>query len=298
MDRNVRRRRLLVAFLALDAVLVAVVLAVVLGGGGGETVESSDAVATSGLQRLDPAGDTAEAPATTTGERTATVPTPGARPLAGKTVAVDPGHNGGNGSHASEINRQVDIGNGHKECDTAGAETANGYTESQYTLDVALRLRRVLRKLGAHVVMTRKTNDGVGPCIDERARIGNDAHADAAVSIHADGGPTGGRGFHVIYPDAIPGLTEDIAAASHRLALDLRAAYQRGTGMPRATYIGSAGLDERGDLGGLNLSDVPKVFIETGNMNNGTDASRLTDAGFRQRAAAAIAAGIDRFLQG
>jgi N-acetylmuramoyl-L-alanine amidase len=40
------------------------------------------------------------------------------------------------------------------------------------------------------------------------------------------------------------------------------------------------------------------VFIETGNMNNGTDASRLTDPRFRARAAAAIAAGIERFLEG
>jgi N-acetylmuramoyl-L-alanine amidase len=67
--------------------------------------------------------------------------------------------------------------------------------------------------------------------------------------------------------------------------------------MPRATYIGSDGLDARGDLGGLNLSDVPKVFIETGNMNNPADAARLTDPAFRARAAAAIAAGIERYLE-
>ena len=297
MDPDIRRRRLLLGCFVLGAAVVAVVLAVVLGGGGG-TVTSSEAVATAGLQHLDPASDTAEAPARTTTSADAGAPAPPPLPLAGKTVAIDPGHNGANGSHPSEINRQVDIGNGRKACDTAGAETAGGYTESQYTLDVALRVRRVLRRLGARVVMTRTTNDGVGPCINERARIGNQAHADAAVSIHADGGPTSGRGFHVIYPQAIPGLTDDIATASRRLAVDLRATYQHGTGIPRADYIGSGGLDVRGDLGGLNLSDVPKVFIETGNMNNATDASRLTDARFRQSAAISIAAGIERFLQG
>ena len=48
--------------------------------------------------------------------------------------------------------------------------------------------------------------------------------------------------------------------------------------MPYATYLGNAGLSERSDLGGLNLSDVPKVFIETGNMRSATDAARCSRA--------------------
>ena len=46
---------------------------------------------------------------------------------------------------------------------------------------------------GATVVLTRTSNTGVGPCVTERAAIGNRARADAAISIHADGGPPGGR---------------------------------------------------------------------------------------------------------
>ena len=66
--------------------------------------------------------------------------------------------------------------------------------------------------------------------------------------------------------------------------------------MPEATYVGTNGLDVRSDLGGLNLSDVPKVFIETGNMRNSTDAALLESARFRQRAALAIARGLNAFL--
>ena len=121
------------------------------------------------------------------------------QPLAGKTVAIDPGHNGRNWAHTTEINRLVDAGTLRKACDTTGAETAGGYTEAAYNLDVALRLARILRAAGARVVLTRATNDGWGPCITTRAAIGNRAHADAAISIHADGGPASGRGFHVIY---------------------------------------------------------------------------------------------------
>jgi N-acetylmuramoyl-L-alanine amidase len=220
-----------------------------------------------------------------------------AGPLAGKTVAIDPGHNGGNAAHASEVARLVNAGTLMKACDTAGTETGDGYAESAYNLDVALRLARVLRAAGARVVLTRTTNTGVGPCITERAAIGNRAHADAAISIHADGGPPSGRGFDVIYPPPIPHLTDDIAAASRRLALAVRAAFRRGTGEPYATYVGTDGLDVRSDLGGLNLSSVPKVFVETGNMKNATDAAQLESAAYRQREAVALARGIEAFLR-
>jgi len=217
-------------------------------------------------------------------------------PLHGKTIAVDPGHNGRNWAHPQEINRLVDAGTLHKACDTTGTSTADGYSEAAYNFDVALRLRAVLRAAGARVVLTRTSNDGWGPCITTRAAIGNRAHADAAISIHADGGPSAGRGFHVISPPSIRGLTDDIAVSSRRLALDVRDAFHAGTGMPYSTYVGRDGLDVRSDLGGLNLSDVPKVFIETGNMRNATDAVLLESPAFREREARALALGLARFL--
>jgi N-acetylmuramoyl-L-alanine amidase len=76
----------------------------------------------------------------------------------------------------------------------------------------------------------------------------------------------------------------------------VRAAYRAGTGLPYATYLGRQGLDRRSDLGGLNLSDVPKVFVETGNMKNATDAALLEDPQFRRQAARALARGLTRFL--
>jgi N-acetylmuramoyl-L-alanine amidase len=229
----------------------------------------------------------------------ALVAAPGGGELAGLVVTIDPGHNGRNGAHPGQINQQVGIGNGEtKECDTTGTETDSGYTESAYNLDVALRLRRLLREAGAKVVVTRTDDDGVGPCIDERARIGNEAKSDAAISIHADGGPPSGRGYHVIYPSRIEGLTDDIYAASKRLAVDVRDTFGRVSGLPRSTYAGNSGLDRRSDLGGLRLSDVPKVFIETGNMRNDRDAAKLESKRFRGKIAKGIFAGLRRFLGG
>ncbi|MFX5817268.1 N-acetylmuramoyl-L-alanine amidase, partial [Acinetobacter baumannii] len=84
-------------------------------------------------------------------------------------------------------------------CNTTGTATASGYEEAAFNWDLAIRLRRILEAAGANVVMTRHDNAGVGPCVNQRAAIGNHAHADAVIAIHEDGGPAWGRGFQVIY---------------------------------------------------------------------------------------------------
>ncbi|MER5637163.1 N-acetylmuramoyl-L-alanine amidase [Kitasatospora sp. NPDC002227] len=248
------------------------------------------------LGPLDP--DTPSATPSTPGA-SATAPDQHQQPLSGRTILLDPGHNTANGRHSAEINRQVDIGNGHKECDTTGTETDAGYTEAEYTLDVVHRARAILQGLGAKVVLTQDGDRPWGPCVDERARIGNEAHADAAVSVHGDGAPASGSGFHVIMPARVTAGKADtsaIVAPSRRLGLLLRQDFKAATGEPYADYIAEQGLDTRSDLGGLNLSTVPKVFIECGNMRNSGDAKRMTDPQWRQRAAQGIADALTAYL--
>ncbi|MFE1101107.1 N-acetylmuramoyl-L-alanine amidase [Nocardiopsis alba] len=217
-------------------------------------------------------------------------------PLGDRVVVIDPGHNGGNADAPDEINAQVPAGNGEKACDTVGAESVNGYAEHEFTWDLSLLVKERLEADGVTVILTREDNEGVGPCVDERAEIGNENEADAALSIHADGGPESGRGFHLITPGEIPGLTEDIVEPSALLAEDIRREYLEGGDVPYADYLADEGLDERTDLGGLNLSTVPKVFLEAGNMRNPQDAALLEDPEWRERAADAIARGMAAYL--
>lgn len=214
----------------------------------------------------------------------------------GRVVVIDPGHNGGNAQHTAEINRLVDIGNGLKACNTTGTETNDGYPEHAFTWDTALRVAARLRAAGVTVILTRPNDTGWGPCSVDRAAIANRAHAAATVSIHADGGPAGGRGFHVIEPALLPGLTDDISSASGRLGTDVHDALERDTPMPPSTYAGQNGYQLRSDLGGLNRADVPAIFVECGNMRNATDAPLLKTASFREQLAGAITDGILRFI--
>jgi N-acetylmuramoyl-L-alanine amidase len=222
---------------------------------------------------------------------------PGRASLAGFTIAIDPGHNGGNDKHPEIINRLVSAGPFKKPCNTTGTSTVSGYSEHAFNWDVAIRLKAILQQQGAKVVMTRGNDTGVGPCVNERAAIANKAHADAAVAIHADGAATSGYGFHVIEPQRIKGYTESIVAPSRKLGDAIRGAFHTGTGEPYSTYLGKGGLDVRDDLGGLNLSKVPAVFIECGNMRNPADAARETSPAWRQKAAQALATGLAKFLR-
>ncbi|MFC5719985.1 N-acetylmuramoyl-L-alanine amidase [Streptomyces gamaensis] len=220
--------------------------------------------------------------------------------LRGKVVVLDPGHNIHNQEHPAEIDRQVDVGNGRKECDTTGTSTNAGYAEAAFSLDVAHRARALLEGMGATVTLTHDGERPYGPCVDERAEIGNRAHADAAVSVHADGAAAGDRGFHVILPAPVragKADTASIVGPSRELGTRLVSGFAAATGTSPSNYIGAGtGLDVRGDLGGLNLSAVPKVFLECGNMRDARDAALLTDPAWRQKAAQGIADGIAAFL--
>ncbi|MEU6065849.1 MULTISPECIES: N-acetylmuramoyl-L-alanine amidase [Streptomyces] len=227
----------------------------------------------------------------------------GSGPLKGKVIVIDPGHNPGNFRHTTEINRQVNIGTNWKECDTTGTSTNSGYTEAQFSLDVSHRLRAILEKQGATVKLTHDGDQPAwGPCVDKRAQFGNNAHADAAISIHADGSAEGNRGFHVILPASVHAGAADtrpIVASSRDLGERVAGKFVRVTGSAPSNYVGDGtGLVTRQDLGGLNLSTVPKVFIECGNMRDSKDAALLTSGAWRQKAAQGISEGIVSFLRG
>jgi N-acetylmuramoyl-L-alanine amidase len=83
-------------------------------------------------------------------------------PLSVKRVVLDPGHGGG--QH--------------------GAIADSGVTEKELTLDIALRLRRLLKGTSLDVLMTRDSD--VTLSLAERAAFANANRADLFVSIHVN----------------------------------------------------------------------------------------------------------------
>jgi len=227
------------------------------------------------------------------GAPTPTLPKAAAVPgnIAGMIVFLDPGHNGANDA---SIGRQVPTGRGGtKDCQASGTSTNDGYQEHTFTWDTTLRIRAELTALGARTAMSRGNDDALGPCVDERAAMANALHPNAVVSIHADGGPPNGRGFHVNY--SAPPLNQVQAGPSVQFARIMRDQLQA-SGIPPANYIGQDGLYGRSDLAGLNLAQYPSVLVECGNMKNPVDSALMESPEGRQKYADAVVKGIAGYL--
>ena len=211
--------------------------------------------------------------------------------IAGKIVFLDPGHNGANDS---SISKQVPTGRGGtKDCQASGTSTDDGYPEHTFTWDTTLRIRQALTALGVRTAMSRGNDNALGPCVDERAALANAVRPNAIVSIHADGGPTTGRGFHVLYSS--PPLNEAQAGPAVQFAQIMRDQLS-GSGFVPSTYIGSQGLNPRSDIAGLNLAQYPSILVEMGNMKNPADSALMKTPEGRQRYADGVVRGIAAFL--
>ncbi len=212
--------------------------------------------------------------------------------VAGMIVFLDPGHNGANDA---SLTRQVPTGRGGtKDCQTTGTSSESGYPEHTFTWETTLRIRQALHNLGVRTAMSRGNDDQVGPCVDERAAMANSLAPNAVVSIHGDGGPATGRGFHILYSN--PPLNAAQAGPSVTFARMMRDQLAA-SGIPPATYIGTGGLNPRSDIAGLNLAQYPSILVELGNMKNPVDSTLMESAEGRQKYADAVARGVVAFLQ-
>jgi N-acetylmuramoyl-L-alanine amidase len=91
-------------------------------------------------------------------------------------VVIDPGHGGEN----------------------FGSVGPSGYTEKEFNLEVARKLRRALERAGIDVILTR--NDDVLVTLETRTEVANSVGADLFVSIHANGYRSGeASGFEVYF---------------------------------------------------------------------------------------------------
>jgi N-acetylmuramoyl-L-alanine amidase len=213
--------------------------------------------------------------------------------IAGMAVFLDPGHSG---ASDSSLTRQVTNGRGGtKDCQTTGTATSDGFAEHAFTWDVVLLIRDALNQRGVRTERSRANDSSVGPCIDQRAAAANAMRPDAIVSIHADGGPSSGRGFHVNYSS--PPLNAAQAGPAEQLATVMRNSLAA-SGLVESTYIGANGLYGRADLAGLNLAEYPAILVELGNMKNADDAAAMESPAGRANYAAAVTEGIVAYLSG
>lgn len=209
--------------------------------------------------------------------------------LTGKTIVIDPGHS--NGQHLT--NKVPDGRGGNKICNTSGTATNSGYPEHTATWEVALILQAELQEKGATVHLTKKDDHADKVCVDRRGQIPNEKHADAFLSIHANGSQSSApHGFFVMVSN--PPLNSAQGEPSRKLARAVSEGL-RGAGLTPSTIFG-ADPAPRSDLATLNFAKVPAVMVELGEMRNPQDAQRLSSPQGQQQYASGLAKGIISFL--
>jgi N-acetylmuramoyl-L-alanine amidase len=187
----------------------------------------------------------------------------------------------------------LDPGHGGKDDGASG----NGLVEKNLSLDVALRVEKILKPFNFPVIMTRR--DDVFVPLEERAAIANRLENGVFVSIHfnhvKDRVSTGVETFYAPAkvppdepwtwvgffnkPDAPPLDNGETLAGFIQASLVLR------------TESVNRGIKSR-ELYVVRHTRCPAVLVECGFINNPLEAQLISNGEYRQRLASAIAEGI------
>ena len=171
--------------------------------------------------------------------------------------------------------RTVVIDAGHGGFDRGGVP-GQRISEKDKTLDVALRLRRILQADGTRVIMTRDSDVFIP--LGTRTAIANSYRNAVFVSIHFNCASRGGaNGIETYYYRSDSAA---LAASIHRNVV---------AGAPTE----NRGIRRRGFFV-LRRTAIPSVLVECGFLTNPTEGRLAQTDGYRQKLAEQIARGIRR----
>lgn len=204
-----------------------------------------------------------------------------------RVICIDPGHQ----KKSNNAKEAVAPGSKTKKAKVSSGTQGVATKKPEYVvnLEVSLLLKKKLEHEGYRVVMTRDKHD-VNMSNKERAAFCNEAKADLAVRIHADGdAKESTSGFSVLYPKS-ESYTKAIAAASKQAASSIEKSLKNSTGSK------SRGIVQRGDLTGFNWSAVPVVVVEMGFMTNKKEDKLLSDVKYQEKLSEGMFAGIKQYI--
>ena len=203
-------------------------------------------------------------------------------------IAIDAGHQ----ARANAGTEPIGPGAKKKKMKVTGGCTgvSTHVPEYKFTLRVAKKLKKELKKRGYDVYMVRTKND-VNISNKERAMKANQSGSDIYIRIHADSSDNGSvTGASGLYPSKNNPYVNYLSASSLKLTDKVLSAYCKNTG------IKNRGCIARDDLTGTNWSKIPVTLIECGFMSNPSEDRKLQKKSFQEKIAEGIANGIDAYF--
>jgi N-acetylmuramoyl-L-alanine amidase len=203
-----------------------------------------------------------------------------------RTIMIDPGHGG------------EDVG-------TLGYR---GSQEKKFTLDVAVRVEKLLRASGFDTLMTRRRDNYVS--LEDRSELANASDADIFVSIHFNSSKpnTQARGIET-YCLTPMGLASTGSSIRRRLGIGSFGAEPGNQfdpyNMTLAYYVQLKLLalipeaDDRGIRNArffvIKATERPSILIESGFLSNSTEEKRILTTAYREKLATGIVEGIKQY---
>ncbi|PPA70282.1 N-acetylmuramoyl-L-alanine amidase [Jeotgalibacillus proteolyticus] len=181
---------------------------------------------------------------------------------------------------AGEVKRIVVIDPGHGGNDPGAV--ANGLQEKDVNLDVSKRINTLLQGKGISVLMTRTTDVFIS--LDDRASFGVRNGADAFVSIHANAAGSSVSGSETFYSAS----TDQRSADSKQLATFIQNRLYKAMDHP------NRGVKDA-QFRVINSNPLPAALVELGFLTNSSDAQKLASNTYKDRAAKAVADGIEDY---
>ena len=202
--------------------------------------------------------------------------------LEGKIIGLDPGHQATSDIALERISPVTALLKFRMSTGTIGVKT--GTAESLINLLIALKLKDMLNKAGAQVIMTR-TEQEVNISNAERALVMNKAGVDFWIRFHCNNSSDAKlTGASVLIPSASE--TPDIYEKSFMLGVCVLDAFCASTGAKNLNIVSLS------NQSGFNWSQNPVVTIEMGYLSNSCDDVRLNRDTYQSACAKGVFDGI------
>jgi N-acetylmuramoyl-L-alanine amidase len=208
--------------------------------------------------------------------------------------------------------RTIVLDAGHGGTDPGKYNLKYRLNEKDMTLDVVLRLKKLLEARGYRVLLTRKddTRFSSNPIVDlqRRADFANRANADLFLSIHfnavdpKDSQRVSGSETYVLTPQGMLSTSDqekddltDVAFPGNRQDVpNVLLGYFLHRQLITELKTSDRGY-KRARFAVLRFVDSPAALIEAAYLSNDEEAARVARPQFRQEIAEAIAAGVENY---